>query len=158
MTSEATNTYLQLLVQLQSHWEYLHYTTTITMLSCIFAFFNVISNFVTFIVIAYAIYSIIESYRRRDVLQDISEKCVLVTGCDSGFGEAIAIALDKLGCHVIAACLTQDGAHHLRKATSDKLSTIYMDLTNTKSIEKAYTEIKDRLHNTGKMITYLERI
>ena len=40
---------------------------------------------------------------------------ILVTGCDTGFGHAVARQLDALGGHVIAACYTEAGETELKK-------------------------------------------
>ena len=40
---------------------------------------------------------------------NIRGKYVLITGCDSGFGRATAIQLDKMGVCVLATCLTKEG-------------------------------------------------
>lgn len=42
-----------------------------------------------------------------------NSKAVVITGCDSGFGEMTAIHLSSLGYHVVAACLTKDGCDRM---------------------------------------------
>lgn len=41
-------------------------------------------------------------------------KCVVITGCDSGFGEMAAVHLTSLGFHVVAACLTDEGRERIQ--------------------------------------------
>ena len=53
---------------------------------------------------------------------------VLITGCDSGFGRATAIALDKMGVYVLATFLTKEGEQSLKSATSDTLRTFQLDV------------------------------
>ena len=67
---------------------------------------------------------------------------VLITGCDTGFGNLIAKKLDQRGCHVFAACLTEKNADALKAECSDRLQTVIMDVTNTESIRSAYEEVK----------------
>ncbi|NWS08271.1 RDH16 dehydrogenase, partial [Motacilla alba] len=61
-------------------------------------------------------------------------KHVLITGCDSGFGNLLARQLDARGLRVLAACLTDTGAKQLRAATSKRLQTVLLDVTSSKSI------------------------
>ena len=55
---------------------------------------------------------------------------MLITGCDSGFGRETAIRLDEMDVRVLATCLTKEGEQSLKSATSDKLKTFQMDVTN----------------------------
>ncbi|KAJ8259532.1 hypothetical protein GJAV_G00170420 [Gymnothorax javanicus] len=75
----------------------------------------------------------------RDSLQvpAVAEKHVLITGCDSGFGNLLCKRLDRRGFHVLAACLTEKGADDLRRATGPKLKTLLLDVTDSASIQKA---------------------
>ncbi|MEE6471630.1 hypothetical protein FKM82_009321 [Ascaphus truei] len=49
-------------------------------------------------------------HRQRQILQNLSDKYVLITGCDTGFGNLLAKQLDRRGLRVLAACLTEKGA------------------------------------------------
>ncbi|XP_068722410.1 uncharacterized protein [Montipora capricornis] len=73
---------------------------------------------------------------------DIKGKYVLITGCDTGFGRATAIKLDKMGACVLATCLTKEGEHSLKSEASDELKTFQLDVTNSKQIKDVYEEIK----------------
>ncbi|XP_054644433.1 retinol dehydrogenase 1 isoform X1 [Dunckerocampus dactyliophorus] len=66
-----------------------------------------------------------------------SLKHVLITGCDSGFGNLLARRLDLQGFHVIAACLTQKGSADLACSTSPRLKTLLLDVTDSESIRRA---------------------
>ncbi|XP_033097676.1 retinol dehydrogenase 7-like [Anneissia japonica] len=69
-------------------------------------------------------------------------KYVLITGCDTGFGNKLARELDRQDCHVFATCFTEDGIKKLNETTSEKLHCIHMDVRNSDSIKKAYNEVK----------------
>ncbi|KAM4796030.1 retinol dehydrogenase 7-like [Rhinophrynus dorsalis] len=75
--------------------------------------------------------------RQRQILQNLSDKYVLITGCDSGFGNLAAKQLDKCGLKVLAACLTERGAENLKKEASSRLHTVILDVTDSKSVSAA---------------------
>ncbi|XP_053568809.1 retinol dehydrogenase 16-like [Bombina bombina] len=70
-------------------------------------------------------------------IKDIQEKHILITGCDSGFGNLLAQRLYRKGFGVIAACLTEKGSEELKACTSPSLKTVLLNVTNPKSIESA---------------------
>ena len=72
---------------------------------------------------------------------DVQGKYVLITGCDSGFGRATAIQLDKMGVCVLATCLTKKGEQSLKSVASDKLKTFQMDVTNSQQIKDVHEEV-----------------
>lgn len=72
---------------------------------------------------------------------DVRGKYVLITGCDSGFGRATAIQLDKMGVRVLATCLTKKGEQSLKSVASDKLKTFQMDVTNSQQIKDVHEEV-----------------
>lgn len=74
---------------------------------------------------------------------DIKGKYVLITGCDSGFGRATAIALDTMGVRVLATCLTKEGEQSLKLATSDKLKAFQLDVTNSEQIKRVFDFVKE---------------
>ncbi|XP_021347792.1 retinol dehydrogenase 2-like [Mizuhopecten yessoensis] len=78
-------------------------------------------------------------------LGELSGRYVFITGCDTGFGNLLAKRLDSLGMNVFAGCLTSKGQHNLDKATSERLVTLVLDVTNENSIMKAYDEVRKRL-------------
>ena len=73
---------------------------------------------------------------------NIRGKYVLITGCDSGFGRATAIQLDKMGVCVLATCLTEEGEQRLKSVTSDKLKTFQLDVTKSEQIKRVFDKIK----------------
>ncbi|MEE6471614.1 hypothetical protein FKM82_009311 [Ascaphus truei] len=76
-------------------------------------------------------------HRQKQILQNLSDKYVLITGCDSGFGNLLAKQLDRRGLHVLAACLTERGAEDLKKETSSRLQTVILDVTDSQSVSSA---------------------
>jgi len=65
-------------------------------------------------------------------------KSVLITGCDTGFGNLTALRLDSEGELVVfAGCLTQKGVDSLKSSASSNLIPFLLDVTNRESIESA---------------------
>jgi len=57
-------------------------------------------------------------YRNKQTISKYDERYVVITGCDSGFGNMLAKKLDELGFHVFAGCLTEQGCIQLNNETS----------------------------------------
>ncbi|XP_006897670.1 PREDICTED: retinol dehydrogenase 16-like [Elephantulus edwardii] len=95
------------------------------------------------------LYYLLRWYRERQVVSNLRDKYVFITGCDSGFGNLLAKQLDLKGLRVLAACLTEQGAKKLRDQTSDRLETVILDVTQTESIAAATQWVKDRVGNRG---------
>ncbi|KAJ6658147.1 hypothetical protein lerEdw1_001623 [Lerista edwardsae] len=91
-------------------------------------------------------------YRERQTVENLTEKYVFITGCDSGFGNLLARQLDARGLRVLAACLTQQGAERLGKASSERLRTTILDVTCTESIEAATEWITKKLGHYGQWL------
>ncbi|XP_072300506.1 dehydrogenase/reductase SDR family member 9 [Eucyclogobius newberryi] len=98
------------------------------------------------LVVLFLIYRWLKELKRVPHKED---KYVYVTGCDSGFGNCLARHLDKLGYCVIAGCYTEKGEDELKKATSDRLTTFHLDVTDTASVAKAADKIKSLVGNKG---------
>ena len=101
----------------------------------------------------FAIYTIYERYKGKSYIEDLTKKCVFITGCDTGFGNAIARTLDKKGCQVIAGCFSPKGAEELKRISSKNLSTVIIDISSTKSIQEEFEKIKTIIPSSGKFIT-----
>ncbi|XP_061470866.1 17-beta-hydroxysteroid dehydrogenase type 6-like [Rhineura floridana] len=95
------------------------------------------------------LYFVIRWYRERQMVENVREKYVFITGCDSGFGNQLARQLDARGLRVLAACLTQKGAEQLEKATSERLQTTILDVTSVESVVAATTWVKGCVRDKG---------
>ncbi|NXP22392.1 RDH16 dehydrogenase, partial [Scytalopus superciliaris] len=87
--------------------------------------------------------------RERQTVPGLCEKHVLITGCDSGFGNRLARQLDGRGLRVLAACLTRDGAEKLRAAASPRLQTVLLDVTSSQSIAALAAWVRERVGDQG---------
>ncbi|NXM34148.1 RDH16 dehydrogenase, partial [Oxyruncus cristatus] len=88
-------------------------------------------------------------HRERQTVPRLWEKHVLITGCDSGFGNLLARQLDGRGLRVLAACLTEAGAVQLRAAASPRLQTVLLDVTSSQSIAAAAAWVQERVGDQG---------
>ncbi|XP_029507272.2 retinol dehydrogenase 7-like isoform X2 [Oncorhynchus nerka] len=88
-------------------------------------------------------------YRDSLEVENVKEKYVFVTGCDSGFGNLLCKRLDRRGFRVIAGCLTEKGAEDLKRATGPYLKTVLLDVTSTGSIQKAMEYTKQEVGDNG---------
>eukprot|EP00053_Salpingoeca_punica_P011321 m.101085 g.101085 ORF g.101085 m.101085 type:complete len:327 (+) comp15644_c0_seq1:202-1182(+) len=72
-------------------------------------------------------------------------KWVVITGCDSGFGQALAVRLTQQGCKVFASCLSEEGAAKLKTLCPDHLEVHLLDLSKEQSIEAFVTALRSVL-------------
>lgn len=74
-------------------------------------------------------FRILKNLLRKAPVRSCEGKCVLITGCDSGFGQSLAHAARDAGFSVVAACFTEDGAR--RFDGHDRVSSVVADLRTT---------------------------
>ena len=71
-------------------------------------------------------------------------KIVLITGCDSGFGNRLAYRLDRMGFHVYAGVLFPlgDDVQQLQQKCSNRLKIMRMDVTKPEEVNNVVEQIK----------------
>ncbi|KFP82406.1 Estradiol 17-beta-dehydrogenase 2, partial [Acanthisitta chloris] len=76
---------------------------------------------------------------------------LMLPGCDSGIGHALAKYLDSLGFVVFAGVLNEDGpgAEELQQSCSWRLSVLQLDITNATQVKEAYLKVSEKVQNTG---------
>ncbi|XP_067655830.1 retinol dehydrogenase 7-like [Haliotis asinina] len=81
----------------------------------------------------------------------VGNKAVLVTGCDSGFGNALVKKLDSIGMRVFAGCLDcySPGSIELRNKCSQRVHILQLDVTKEKDIEVAADYIQTQVGEEG---------
>lgn len=87
-------------------------------------------------------------YRRLFVSNVItSDKVVLISGCDTGFGNLFAKYLNRKGYHVFASCLTSESLKELKEDATDpaKMHPFIMDITKDEQMESALRLVEDYL-------------
>nr|XP_060620152.1 17-beta-hydroxysteroid dehydrogenase type 6-like [Anolis sagrei ordinatus] len=102
-----------------------------------------------YLALAVFLYFVIRFYRERQTVENLGEKYVFITGCDSGFGNQVAKQLDIQGLQVLAACLTKEGAEELERLTSDRLKTTILDVTSTECVKAATEWVKGIVGSKG---------
>ncbi|KAK3753823.1 hypothetical protein QZH41_005376 [Actinostola sp. cb2023] len=92
---------------------------------------------------------LLKSFFPKPKVGDFSNKYVLITGCDSGFGKTTAIRLDQMGFHVISCCLTREGKENFQTVCSDRLVSVLMDVTDSKQIRDVFVQVKNIVADKG---------
>ncbi|KAI8794235.1 retinol dehydrogenase 3 [Biomphalaria glabrata] len=105
---------------------------------------------VTVFILTAITYYIFDYLLRRPKVGGYHNRHVLVTGCDSGFGQRTAIKLDNLGFKVFAGCLTEDGKKYLSQNCSKSVVPFLLDVRSNESIQSALGLVKQNLpENAG---------
>ncbi|XP_046560891.1 retinol dehydrogenase 7-like [Haliotis rubra] len=87
-------------------------------------------------------YWLIRRARARRI--DAQGKYVLITGCDTGFGNSLARLLDSKGLKVFATCLSEqsEGAKLLKKDGSKNMRVLQLDVSSDASVLACLEQIK----------------
>lgn len=96
------------------------------------------------------IYKLLDRILRAPQIGNHCTRYIFITGCDSGFGQALAKRLDSLGCHVLAGCYTEKGETELRKVCSGRLFSVPIDVTSCDSVQRAFQLVSDKLQSDGR--------
>ncbi|KAJ0070266.1 hypothetical protein NL108_007584, partial [Boleophthalmus pectinirostris] len=102
----------------------------------------------TFLTITFLVLRFIRDSFKVDQL---TQRHVLITGCDSGFGNLLARQLDAKGIPVIAACFTEKGAVDLSAVTSSRLKTVPLNVADSASIKKAVEFVSSEVGSRGEV-------
>nr|XP_057937983.1 retinol dehydrogenase 1 isoform X2 [Doryrhamphus excisus] len=103
----------------------------------------------SFALLLAAVSSICWYIRDSSTVDAFSLKHVLITGCDSGFGNLLARQLDLRGFRVMAACLTREGCEDLERLASPRLKTLLLDVTDSESIRRAWRFVSREVGERG---------
>lgn len=81
----------------------------------------------------------------------VGNKAVLITGCDSGFGNSLVKKLDSIGMKVFATCLSLNspGAVSLQLACSGRVHLLQLDVTCQKDIESTVEYVRQHVGEEG---------
>ena len=99
---------------------------------------------VGYVVAAVAVMAVYWRFGRRKALHRPSDCLIVITGCDSGFGEASAKNLASKGYQVLACCLTEDGKEKIKQYV---FKSMVCDVTKLSDIDKIAMEVNSATSN-----------
>ncbi|KAL8593203.1 hypothetical protein ACOMHN_009858 [Nucella lapillus] len=104
---------------------------------------------ILFVGVVYAVVTFIKMALTCRV--DPADKVVVITGCDSGFGNALARRLSSIGMHVVAGCLdkSSDGAELLKSEAKGHLHVVPLDVRDEDSVQNCVTYVEDMFPGKG---------
>lgn len=111
----------------------------------------VVDNMWLFVLGLTALWFAYRCYKESKRVPDKDQKYVYITGCDTGFGNLLAKHLDQLGYRVIAGCYTEKGEDELKKRTSDRLTTVQLDVSDSANVAKAAAFIGTLVGDKGEL-------
>ena len=79
-------------------------------------------------------------------------KYVLISGCDTGFGHALAIELDKQGFNVLAGVFVPDSVTSLKNKLSPRATVFQLDITKREDIDAVYDLVKDKTNTLHALV------
>ncbi|CAF3774177.1 unnamed protein product [Adineta steineri] len=79
-------------------------------------------------------------------------KYVLISGCDSGFGNSVAIDLDKQGFNVFAGIYSADSRAALADQLSSRANIFILDVTQQRDIDAAYEMVKEKTNTLHALV------
>ena len=83
------------------------------------------------------------------IRSDSSQGTVVVTGASTGIGRACALSLDALGFWVFAGVRKSGDGNSLRRASSARLSPLFIDVTDERSITAAAETVSREVGDAG---------
>jgi len=125
----------------------------LTYLSCCFGcYVSFIGKLLVLSFLSWHVTKRVRKHLNKEVLTSY-KRAVLVTGCDSGFGNALAFKLNEHGYRVYATVLDpeSDGAKKLLTGSrfDGKTQVLRMDVTNDDDVTRVYEYVKDDLKKNG---------
>lgn len=73
-----------------------------------------------------------------------SRSIVVITGCDTGFGELASHQLASMGYQVVSVCLTEEGAQRLSRVCALSLKCDVTNDNDVKKLSEAVTRLCDQ--------------
>jgi NAD(P)-dependent dehydrogenase (short-subunit alcohol dehydrogenase family) len=104
-----------------------------------------------FIVIFYISYRLYQHFFPAPNI-DPRGKYVLISGCDTGFGNGLAIELDKQGFNVFAGVYNADNKDSLTKQLSSRAIVFPLDITRQEDIDSAYHLVKQKTNTLHALV------
>ncbi|CAF4164372.1 unnamed protein product [Rotaria magnacalcarata] len=96
-----------------------------------------------FIIILYILYRLYRHFFPTLNI-DPNGKYVLISGCDTGFGNGLAIELDKQGFYVLAGVFIPSSVNLLKDKLSSRATVFRLDITKEEDINAVYELVKEK--------------
>lgn len=93
--------------------------------------------FLLLILVGLSVWYFYNLYLENQTIENLNKKCVLITGCDTGFGHDLAIKCYRNDITVLAACLTENGVKDLKDKSKNKIVAFVMNVTSDDSVSAA---------------------
>jgi len=77
------------------------------------------------------------------------KRCVLITGCSTGIGEAAALRLDRAGWRVFAGVRREEDGRRLLERGSPTLQWVLLDVTDRDSVRAAAARVETAVGSRG---------
>ena len=104
-----------------------------------------------YFMIALAVLLILYFYIKNNpkILKPTKEKIVVITGCDSGVGYAVANEAFKNGFTTVAGCLSLDseGGQALRNLKDERIIVVKCDITQMQDVQNLHLKVSKLLEN-----------
>jgi NAD(P)-dependent dehydrogenase (short-subunit alcohol dehydrogenase family) len=100
-------------------------------------------SIIVFTLLVYVVYRLYQHFYPAPNV-DPRGKYVLISGCDSGFGNTLAIELDQQGFNVLAGVYSVDSKAVLVNQLSTRATVFLLDITRQQDIDSAYEMIKGK--------------
>ncbi|UJR32566.1 hypothetical protein I4U23_020027 [Adineta vaga] len=103
------------------------------------------------ILLAYIAYQLYQHFNPAPNV-DPHGKYVLISGCDTGFGNALAIELDKQGYNVFAGVYSSNNQTTLTNQLSPRATVFLLDITQKKDIDSAFEMVKAKTNTLHALV------
>lgn len=97
---------------------------------------------------SYLINNLISVYSKKRRVE-VKDKAVLITGCDTGFGNELARRLTNDGVYVYACCLYPESSEAIKLSEDckDRLKILKLDVTKSVDVNAAFKEVEESLND-----------
>lgn len=111
-----------------------------------------VSSFLLGLIMVFVAFLALRWFAERFEIGNLENKAVFITGCDSGFGRALAIHCAERGMPVMAGCMLKnsiDELHIISKHCRTPIDAFILDVTKDESIAEAKNYVESKTAKYG---------
>ncbi|KIH60270.1 oxidoreductase, short chain dehydrogenase/reductase family protein [Ancylostoma duodenale] len=111
--------------------------------------------FLVGISLAFLLFLLIRWFLERYEIDDLENKAVFITGCDSGFGKALAIRCAERAMPVFAGCMFEKSITEYKVLSRNyrtPIDAFILDVTNDGSVDNAKKYVENRTQKYGAQV------